>query len=121
MEATLRPWRLNRVCNTVVKDVDGEPYCLASLGNPAKAVVSVEQMHANARLIVEAVNNYDRLRKIERLAGELAGIVKPFLADLVKRPRSSASMQRIGSDAEEILKAAQSLIVELKDELEGKS
>jgi hypothetical protein len=36
--------------------------------------------------------------------------VLPFLRDLVKRPRSSASAQRIGSDAEDSLRVIEAVI-----------
>lgn len=91
-KATARPWAQSmyyEVASTIL-DADGfgiaDVNQIAILEDYAKKLkirhwaqskkasreLSDEETEANAALIVEAVNSYDRLRRIEKLAGELA-------------------------------------------------
>jgi len=89
------PWE--RINLTICTQSTRELPCLIiarvyEAGLETQAADSPEQATANARLIAAAP---DLL--------EACNSILPFLKDLVKRPRSSASAQRIGADAEDAL------------------
>lgn len=69
-----------------MKEVGGQPFIAAKpyKGHPYFGVTSTLEVmsdeeyptkEADAALIVEAVNSYDRLKRIERLAGELTELL----------------------------------------------
>lgn len=82
MEATSRPWMMKRspFCNesdgphdlSVYSRAESSLEFVAEVNSVLEGNLDSPKNRANAALIVEAVNNYDRLRRIERLAGELA-------------------------------------------------
>jgi hypothetical protein len=72
-EATPRPWfwdSYSRIYGSPAVMVDGDPAYpqVVPLPNPTRGDVTTRQGGADARLIVAAVNDYDRLRRIEAAA-----------------------------------------------------
>lgn len=62
----------------------------------------------------------DDLARKDQLLRECAMTLKiiwPFLKDLIKRPRSSASAQRIGADAEDSYEAVKKILYYISIEL----
>jgi hypothetical protein len=81
-KATPRPWYLNKHLNSV-------ELCGDDIEHTFIAQFSGSRALDNASLSFEAVNSYDRLRRVEKLAGELAA----FTAEAQIRYESEADQQ----------------------------